>query len=246
MMASNTVVEVNNIQKYFGKLHVLKKVSFSVYEGEVVVICGPSGSGKSTLIRTINALEKISEGKIRVYDLQIDDPNTKSTEICKQIGMVFQEFNLFPHMTVLDNIMLAPLKVKRIIKKEAKDIALNILEKVGISDQANKFPAKLSGGQKQRVAIARALAMQPKLMLFDEPTSALDPEMISEVLDTMRNLAKEGMTMIIVSHEMAFAREVAENIIFFDKGKIIEQASPKKFFKNPENVRTKKFLSQIL
>jgi len=245
-MVSNIVVEVNNINKFFGKHHVLKDVSFSVCEGEVVVICGPSGSGKSTLVRTINGLEKISEGKIRVHDLQIADPNTKSTAIGKQIGMVFQEFNLFPHMTVLDNIMLAPLRVKNISKSEAKDTALNILKKVGIVDQANKFPAKLSGGQKQRVAIARALAMQPKLMLFDEPTSALDPEMISEVLETMKDLAKEGMTMIIVTHEMGFAREVAENIIFFDEGKIVEYAPPKKFFENPESLRTKKFLSQIL
>jgi ABC-type polar amino acid transport system ATPase subunit len=245
-MVNNIVVEVKNIHKYFGKHHVLRDVSFTVVEGEVVVICGPSGSGKSTLVRCINGLEKISKGTIRVHDLRIDDPNTKSTKICKEIGMVFQEFNLFPHMTVLDNIMLAPMKVKKISQADAKEIALKNLIKVGILDQANKFPAKLSGGQKQRVAIARALAMQPKLMLFDEPTSALDPEMISEVLDVMRDLAKEGMTMIIVSHEMGFAREVAGDIIFFDEGKIVEQAPPKKFFENPENERTKKFLSQIL
>lgn len=245
-MAQNIAVEVKNIHKYFGKHHVLNDVSFTVDEGEVVVICGPSGSGKSTLIRCINGLEKISRGTVRVHDLRIDDPSTKSTKICREIGMVFQEFNLFPHMTVLDNVLLAPTKVKKMSKTEAKELAIKNLKKVGILDQAEKYPAKLSGGQKQRVAIARALTMQPKLMLFDEPTSALDPEMISEVLDAMKNLAKEGMTMIVVSHEMGFAREVAENIIFLDSGKIIEQAPPKKFFSNPENERTKKFLSQIL
>jgi len=211
-----------------------------------VVICGPSGSGKSTFIRCINGLEKIDSGRITVGGLPIHDPQTKSTEISKKVGMVFQDFNLFPHMTVLENVTLAPIKVKKMPKEEATELALDLLTKVGIRDQADKYPAATSGGQKQRVAIARALAMQPDVMLFDEPTSALDPEMIAEVLDVMKELAKGGMTMLVVTHEMGFAREVADTIIFFDEGNIVEKAAPEKFFTSPDHERTKRFLSQIL
>lgn len=210
------------------------------------MICGPSGSGKSTFIRCINGLEKVDNGTISVDGLAINDHRTKSTEIAKKIGMVFQEFNLFPHMTVLQNVILAPMKVKKMPKEEATELALDLLAKVGIRDQAHKYPAATSGGQKQRVAIARALAMQPDVMLFDEPTSALDPEMIAEVLDVMKELARGGMTMIVVTHEMGFAREVADSIIFFDEGNIVEAAPPDKFFTSPEHERTKRFLAQIL
>jgi len=221
-------------------------VSLQVREKEVVVICGPSGSGKSTLIRCLNGLEKIDGGEIYVGGLPVHDPKTKSTEIAKKVGMVFQDFNLFPHMTVLENVTLAPIKVKKMPKEEAAELALDLLAKVGIRDQADKYPAATSGGQKQRVAIARALAMQPDVMLFDEPTSALDPEMIAEVLDVMKGLAQGGMTMIVVTHEMGFAREVADRVIFFDEGKIVEEAPPEQFFTAPENERTKRFLAQIL
>lgn len=240
------MIDVQNIYKSFGQLQVLTDVSLQIEEQEVVVICGPSGSGKSTFIRCVNGLEKVDQGKIIVDGISIHDPQTKSTEISKRIGMVFQNFNLFPHMTVLNNIILAPMKVKKINKEEATEIALDLLEKVGIRDQAHKYPSTISGGQMQRVAIARALAMQPDVMLFDEPTSALDPEMIAEVLDVMRELAKGGMTMVVVSHEMGFAREVADTIIFFDDGNIVEKGPPGEFFTAPKHDRTKRFLTQIL
>ncbi|MGI6159420.1 amino acid ABC transporter ATP-binding protein [Candidatus Darwinibacter acetoxidans] len=240
------MVDVQDVYKSYGTLQILKGVSLQVREKEVVVICGPSGSGKSTFIRCINGLEKIDSGRITVGGLPIHDPQTKSTEISKKVGMVFQDFNLFPHMTVLENVTLAPIKVKKMPKEEATELALDLLTKVGIRDQADKYPAATSGGQKQRVAIARALAMQPDVMLFDEPTSALDPEMIAEVLDVMKELAKGGMTMLVVTHEMGFAREVADTIIFFDEGNIVEKAAPEKFFTSPDHERTKRFLSQIL
>ncbi len=240
------IVDVRDVHKSFGAHQVLKGVSLQVREKEVVVICGPSGSGKSTFIRCINGLEKINGGEIYVGGLPVHDPKTRSTEIAKKVGMVFQDFNLFPHMTVLENITLAPIKVKKMPKDEATELALDLLSKVGIRDQAGKYPAATSGGQKQRVAIARALAMQPDVMLFDEPTSALDPEMIAEVLDVMKELAKGGMTMLVVTHEMGFAREVADTVIFFDEGKILEKAPPQKFFTAPEHERTQRFLAQIL
>lgn len=244
--SKSILVEARGVRKSYGDLEILKGVDLQIEKGEVVVICGPSGSGKSTFIRCLNGLEKINAGTIMVDGLAIHDPKTKSTEIAKKIGMVFQDFNLFPHMTVLDNITLAPRKVKRMPKEEAEALALKLLEQVGIKDQAYKYPSATSGGQKQRVAIARALAMQPDLMLFDEPTSALDPEMIAEVLDVMKNLAKEGMTMVVVTHEMNFAREVADTVIFFDGGNIVEKAPPEKFFTAPEHERTQRFLAQIL
>ncbi|MFB5028064.1 MAG: amino acid ABC transporter ATP-binding protein, partial [Candidatus Darwinibacter acetoxidans] len=215
---TRVIVDVRDVYKSFGTLEILRGVSLQVREKEVVVICGPSGSGKSTLIRCLNGLEKIDGGEIYVGGLPVHDPKTKSTEIAKKVGMVFQDFNLFPHMTVLENVTLAPIKVKKMPKEEAAELALDLLAKVGIRDQADKYPAATSGGQKQRVAIARALAMQPDVMLFDEPTSALDPEMIAEVLDVMKGLAQGGMTMIVVTHEMGFAREVADRVIFFDEG----------------------------
>jgi|SRR5690554_870575 ABC-type polar amino acid transport system ATPase subunit len=243
---TRVIVDVRDVYKSFGTLEILRGVSLQVREKEVVVICGPSGSGKSTLIRCLNGLEKIDGGEIYVGGLPVHDPKTKSTEIAKKVGMVFQDFNLFPHMTVLENVTLAPIKVKKMPKEEAAELALDLLAKVGIRDQADKYPAATSGGQKQRVAIARALAMQPDVMLFDEPTSALDPEMIAEVLDVMKGLAQGGMTMIVVTHEMGFAREVADRVIFFDEGKIVEEAPPEQFFTAPENERTKRFLAQIL
>lgn len=243
---TRVIVDVRDVYKSFGTLEILRGVSLQVREKEVVVICGPSGSGKSTLIRCLNGLEKIDGGEIYVGGLPVHDPKTKSTEIAKKVGMVFQDFNLFPHMTVLENVTLAPIKVKKMPKEEAAELALDLLAKVGIRDQADKYPAATSGGQKQRVAIARALAMQPDVMLFDEPTSALDPEMIAEVLDVMKGLAQGGMTMIVVTHEMGFAREVADRVIFFDEGKIVEDAPPEQFFTAPENERTKRFLAQIL
>jgi len=238
------MIEVNNVKKNFGSLCVLNSVSFTIKKSEVLVICGPSGSGKSTLIRCINGLEIIDSGQIKFMGEVIGQKNIK--DVRENIGMVFQEFNLFPHMTILENITLAPTKVKNMDKKQAEKIALDLLSQVGMQDQAYKYPYGLSGGQKQRAAIARALAMNPKLMLFDEPTSALDPEMISEVLDVMKKLALNGMTMIVVTHEMGFAREVADEIIFLDEGKIIEKSKPDNFFNNPKESRTRKFLNQIL
>ena len=240
------IIELKNVNKWFDKFQALKDVSLEVNQQEKIVICGPSGSGKSTLIRCINRLEEHQEGQIIVDGKEISE-NTKDIEkIRAEVGMVFQQFNLFPHLSILDNCTLAPIWVKKMPKKKAEEIAMNNLERVQIADQAKKFPGQLSGGQQQRSALARALCMEPKIMLFDEPTSALDPEMIKEVLDAMVDLAKAGMTMIVVTHEMGFAKEVADNMIFMDEGKIVEKAKTKEFFENPKSDRTKLFLSQIL
>jgi ABC-type polar amino acid transport system ATPase subunit len=240
-------IEFKGVNKWFGQHHVLVDVDLSVDAGEVIVVCGPSGSGKSTLIRCVNRLEPTQKGDILVHGQSITAPGgVNLVKLRTEVGMVFQSFNLFPHMTVLQNIMLAPRKVKGLGTAEAEKIARALLERVRIPDRADYYPANLSGGQQQRVAIARALAMQPRIMLFDEPTSALDPEMIKEVLDVMIELAKEGMTMLCVTHEMGFARQVADRVIFMDQGEIIEQNEPHEFFNNPKSDRTKLFLSQIL
>ncbi|MDR3640838.1 MAG: amino acid ABC transporter ATP-binding protein [Humidesulfovibrio sp.] len=244
--ASQSIVEISHVHKNFGALKALNNVSLSLNLGEKVVIIGPSGSGKSTLLRSINKLETVDAGTIIVDGQDINDPATDINKLRMELGMVFQSFNLFPHKTVLENLTLAPIKLKGLTKGEADAIALKLLEKVGIMDKAHVYPSRLSGGQQQRVAIARALAMSPKIMLFDEPTSALDPEMIGEVLDVMVTLAKEGMTMAVVTHEMGFAREVADRVVFMDHGAIIEEGTPEHFFQSPENDRTKLFLSQIL
>ena len=243
---SDKIIQMENVSKWFGDFQALKDVNLEVSLKEKIVVCGPSGSGKSTLIRCINRLEEHQKGKIIVDGIELSE-NTKNIEqIRAEVGMVFQQFNLFPHLSILDNCALAPIWVRKMPKKQAEELALRELEKVQISDQAKKFPGQLSGGQQQRAAIARALCMEPKIMLFDEPTSALDPEMIKEVLDAMVNLAKAGMTMIVVTHEMGFAKEVADSIIFMDEGMIVERAPTKEFFANPKNDRTKLFLSQIL
>ena len=243
---SDKIIQVENVSKWFGDFQALKDINLEVFLKEKIVVCGPSGSGKSTLIRCINRLEEHQKGKIIVDGIELSE-NTKNIEqIRAEVGMVFQQFNLFPHLSILDNCALAPIWVRKMPKKQAEELALRELEKVQISDQAKKFPGQLSGGQQQRAAIARALCMEPKIMLFDEPTSALDPEMIKEVLDAMVNLAKAGMTMIVVTHEMGFAKEVADSIIFMDEGMIVERAPTKEFFANPKNDRTKLFLSQIL
>ena len=243
---SDKIIQVENVSKWFGDFQALKDINLEVLLKQKIVVCGPSGSGKSTLIRCINRLEEHQKGKIIVDGIELSE-NTKNIEqIRAEVGMVFQQFNLFPHLSILDNCSLAPIWVKKMPKKQAEELALKELEKVQISDQAKKFPGQLSGGQQQRAAIARALCMEPKIMLFDEPTSALDPEMIKEVLDAMVNLAKAGMTMIVVTHEMGFAKEVADEVIFMDEGMIVEKASTKEFFANPKSDRTKLFLSQIL
>tara|TARA_B100001250_G_scaffold29128_1_gene23858 strand:+ start:79 stop:810 length:732 start_codon:yes stop_codon:yes gene_type:complete len=240
------IIELKNVNKWFDKFQALKDVNLEVNQQEKIVICGPSGSGKSTLIRCINRLEEHQDGQIIVDGKEISE-NTKDIEkIRAEVGMVFQQFNLFPHLSILDNCTLAPIWVKKLPKKQAEDIAMENLKRVQIADQAKKFPGQLSGGQQQRCALARALCMKPKIMLFDEPTSALDPEMIKEVLDAMVDLAKAGMTMIVVTHEMGFAKEVADNMIFMDEGRIVEKAKTKDFFNNPKSDRTKLFLSQIL
>ncbi|MDL2409914.1 amino acid ABC transporter ATP-binding protein [Rhizobium calliandrae] len=239
-------VTLSKVNKWYGEFHVLKDVDLSVAKGQKIVVCGPSGSGKSTMIRCINRLEEHQRGTISVFGTELDDNIKNIDEIRREVGMVFQHFNLFPHMTVLENCTLAPMLVRKVSEAEAKKTAMRFLEKVRIPEQANKYPGQLSGGQQQRVAIARSLCMNPAVMLFDEPTSALDPEMISEVLDVMVSLADEGMTMICVTHEMGFARRVADRVIFMDKGEIIEQGPPSEFFDNPKNDRTKLFLSQIL
>jgi general L-amino acid transport system ATP-binding protein len=240
------IIELKNVNKWFDKFQALKDINLEVNQQEKIVICGPSGSGKSTLIRCINRLEEHQDGQIIVDGKEISE-NTKDLEkIRAEVGMVFQQFNLFPHLSILDNCTLAPIWVKKMPKKDAEALAMKNLERVQIADQAKKFPGQLSGGQQQRSALARALCMEPKIMLFDEPTSALDPEMIKEVLDAMVNLAKAGMTMIVVTHEMGFAKEVADNMIFMDEGKIVEKAKTKDFFENPKSDRTKLFLSQIL
>ena len=240
------IIELKNVNKWFDKFQALKDVSLDVNQQEKIVICGPSGSGKSTLIRCINRLEEHQEGHIVVDGNEISEKTKDIEKIRAEVGMVFQQFNLFPHLSILDNCTLAPIWVKKMPKAKAEELALEHLERVQISDQAQKFPGQLSGGQQQRCAIARALCMEPKIMLFDEPTSALDPEMIKEVLDAMVNLAKAGMTMIVVTHEMGFAKEVADEVIFMDEGMIVERAETKTFFANPKSDRTKLFLSKIL
>ncbi len=240
------IIVCRDVHKWFGDFHVLRGISLTMQKGEVVVICGPSGSGKSTFIRTINRLEEHQRGQIIVDGIELTHDLRNIEAIRREVGMVFQQFNLFPHLTVMQNITLAPVWVLKMKKSEAQEIAMQLLERVGIPEQANKYPGQLSGGQQQRVVIARALAMTPKIMLFDEPTSALDPEMIKEVLDVMKELARSGMTMIVVTHEMGFAREVADRIIFFDFGQLIEENTPEEFFHNPKHERTKLFLSQIL
>ena len=240
------MINIDNLSKNFGNLKVLKNISTTINKGEIISIIGPSGSGKSTFLRCINKLEEPTEGHIYIDDMDLMDKNTDINKIRERVGMVFQHFNLFPHMTVLENLILSPTIVKKETKEEAEKYALYLLQKVGLSDKANSYPNQLSGGQKQRIAIARALAMKPEVILFDEPTSALDPEMIKEVLDVMRNLAKEGMTMLIVTHEMGFARNVGNRILFMDNGEIIEDCSPKDFFENPTNERIKDFLNKVL
>ena len=244
--ASIPAIQFKQVDKWFGPLHVLKDVTLDVATAEVVVVCGPSGSGKSTLIRCVNRLEPIQQGEIRVYGEPITGNGVNLSKLRAEVGMVFQSFNLFPHMTAIENIMLAPMKVKGLSRAEAEKIARDLLARVRIPDKADKHPANLSGGQQQRIAIARALAMQPRIMLFDEPTSALDPEMINEVLDVMTYLAKDGMTMMVVTHEMGFARRVAHRVIFMDEGRIVEAATPQDFFSAPKSDRAKDFLSKIL
>ena len=244
--AHHVAVEMAAVNKWFGTFHVLRDINLDVERGERIVICGPSGSGKSTLIRCINRLEEHQQGRIVVDGIELTSDLRSIDAVRADVGMVFQQFNLFPHLTVLENCTLAQIWVRRRPKAEAEEIALQFLKRVRIPEQANKYPAQLSGGQQQRVAIARALCMNPKIMLFDEPTSALDPEMIKEVLDTIRNLAEDGMTMLVVSHEMGFARQVADRIVFMDDGQIVEVNEPEAFFNNPQHERTKLFLSQIL
>jgi polar amino acid transport system ATP-binding protein len=240
------MIAFSKVNKWFGDLHVLIDIDLEVAAGEVMVVCGPSGSGKSTLIRCINRLEPIQQGELIIDNMPVHDKKMNMTKIRAEIGFVFQQFNLYPNMTALENVILAPIKVRKLKKTEADKLGRQILERVGLGDRTGDYPAQLSGGQQQRVAIARGLCMRPKIMLFDEPTSALDPEMIKEVLDVMRDLAHEGMTMIVVTHEMGFAKEVAHGIVFMDEGKIVEIAPPDEFFANPRNERTKLFLSKIL
>jgi len=246
MTQDNFVISARDVHKWYGNYHALRGVNMDVKKREVIVIFGPSGSGKSTFIRTINRLEDHQRGQIFVDGIELTHDVRNIEQVRAETGMVFQQFNLFPHLTVMQNITLAPLQVRKWTKAKAEEIAMQLLERVGIPDQAQKFPGQLSGGQQQRVAIARALAMQPKIMLFDEPTSALDPEMIKEVLDVMTELAKSGMTMLVVTHEMGFARAVADRMFFFDQGQIVESGAPEEIFKNPKEERTKLFLSQIL
>ena len=243
---SDSIIDIKDVNKWYGDFQVLKDINLQVKSKEKIVVCGPSGSGKSTLIRCINRLEEHQEGNIIVDGTEISEDTKNIEQVRAEVGMVFQQFNLFPHLSILDNCTLAPIWVKKMPKKQAEELALKRLERVQILDQAQKFPGQLSGGQQQRVAIARALCMEPKIMLFDEPTSALDPEMIKEVLDVMVGLAKDGMTMIVVTHEMGFAKEVADSMIFMDEGKIVEKANTEEFFANPKSDRTKLFLSQIL
>jgi general L-amino acid transport system ATP-binding protein len=245
-LTHENAIEIKGMNKWYGAFHVLRDIDLTIKRGERVVVCGPSGSGKSTLIRCINRLEEHQKGSIIVDGTELTADVKKIDEIRRDVGMVFQHFNLFPHLTILENLTLAPIWVKKMPKKDADEIAMYYLTRVKIPEQANKFPGQLSGGQQQRVAIARSLCMSPKIMLFDEPTSALDPEMVKEVLDTMVSLAEEGMTMICVTHEMGFARQVANRVIFMDQGQIVEANTPDAFFKNPQHERTKLFLSQIL
>jgi len=240
------IVQIQGLNKWYGDFHVLKDIDLSVERGEKIVVCGPSGSGKSTLIRCVNALEEHQTGSLFVEGIKVDNDLRNIEAIRREVGMVFQQFNLFPHLSVLDNLCLAPVWVRRIPRREAEETAMTLLERVRIPDQARKYPGQLSGGQQQRVAIARALCMRPKIMLFDEPTSALDPEMIKEVLDVMIELAEDGMTMLVVTHEMSFAEKVANRVIFMDHGEIVEQAPPDRFFGDPRSDRTRQFLGQIL
>ncbi len=246
MISDEVMINMDNVNKWYGNFHVLRDINLTVHKGERIVICGPSGSGKSTLIRCLNRLEEHQAGTINVQGIEINNDLKNIDEIRRDVGMVFQHFNLFPHLTILENCTLAPIWVRKMPKAEAEEIAMKYLTRVKIPEQANKYPGQLSGGQQQRVAIARSLCMEPKLMLFDEPTSALDPEMIKEVLDTMVQLAEDGMSMICVTHEMGFARKVANRVIFMDEGQIVEQNEPEAFFNNPQSDRTKLFLSQIL
>jgi len=245
-MSNMLHVDMQGVNKWYGDLHVLRDITLGVSAGERIVICGPSGSGKSTLIRCINRLETHQSGRIVIDGVELTNDPNEADDICRNVGMVFQQFNLFPHLTVLENLTLAPMWVGKLSKREANGVALHYLQRVRILDQANKYPDQLSGGQQQRVAIARALCMSPKIMLFDEPTSALDPEMVKEVLDTMVTLADEGMTMICVTHEMGFARQVANRVVFMDEGEILEVGEPGAFFAAPQHERTQEFLSQIL
>ena len=245
-VSDQVAIQIAAMNKWYGEFHVLRDINLTVYKGERIVICGPSGSGKSTLIRCINRLEEHQKGDISVDGIELTNDLKKIDEIRREVGMVFQHFNLFPHLTVLENCTLAPIWVRKMPKKDAEEVAMKFLKRVKIPEQALKYPGQLSGGQQQRVAIARSLCMNPKIMLFDEPTSALDPEMVKEVLDTMVGLAEEGMTMICVTHEMGFARQVANRVIFMDQGQIVEQNVPAEFFSNPKSERTKLFLSQIL
>lgn len=240
------MIQVSNLQKKFGQLHVLKGIDSKIEQGEVIVVIGPSGSGKSTFLRCLNLLDEPSGGAIVFEGNSITDKRNDINKLREKMGMVFQQFNLFPHMTVMENIALAPIKVKKFSKEKAQEIATALLKRIGLEDKANAYPNQLSGGQKQRIAIARALAMSPDVMLFDEPTSALDPEMVGEVLDVMRELAAEGMTMVVVTHEMGFAKEVGSRVLFMDDGKIVEEGSPKEIFDNPKHIRTKDFLGKIL
>lgn len=251
-----SMVRMENVNKSFGSLHVLKDINFEVSKGEVVCIIGPSGSGKSTLLRCLNHLERITGGQVFIEDELVDEREAgkdqlkvsqkKVSELCSELGMVFQRFNLFPHMTVLQNVMEAPMVVKKVPRQEAEEYAIELLRKVGLDEKKDEYPSRLSGGQQQRVAIARALAMRPKIMLFDEPTSALDPELVGEVLEVMKELAREGMTMLVVTHEMGFAREVGSRVIFMDNGEIKEEGTPEEIFSNPKNERTKSFLQKVL
>ncbi|MGB6299584.1 MAG: amino acid ABC transporter ATP-binding protein [Rivularia sp. (in: cyanobacteria)] len=245
-MSNQPIIIAEEVHKWYGKFHVLQGVSLKVNRGEVVVLMGPSGSGKSTFIRTFNALEEYQKGKIEIDGVTLSHDLKNIETIRREVGMVFQQFNLFPHLSVIKNITLAPTWVRKLSKPKAEELAMQLLERVGILEQAQKYPGQLSGGQQQRVAIARALAMQPKIMLFDEPTSALDPEMVREVLDVMRNLAREGMTMVVVTHEVGFAREVADRVVLMDSGNLVEAATPESFFNHPQEERTRKFLSQII
>jgi general L-amino acid transport system ATP-binding protein len=246
MAGNSSVIEMQAVNKWFGDFHVLRDINLNVAGGERIVICGPSGSGKSTMIRCINRLEEHQSGRIVVNGVELTADLKKIDEVRREVGMVFQHFNLFPHLTIIENLTLAPIWVRKMPKKEAEERAMHYLQRVKIPEQANKYPGQLSGGQQQRVAIARALCMNPKVMLFDEPTSALDPEMVKEVLDTMVQLARDGMTMLVVTHEMGFARQVANRVIFMDAGQIIEMNEPNEFFAHPQHERTKLFLSQIL
>ncbi|MEG0259489.1 MAG: amino acid ABC transporter ATP-binding protein [Lysinibacillus sp.] len=240
------MIKIENLHKHFGKLEVLKGIDYEIKEKQVVCVIGPSGSGKSTFLRCINMLEDVTEGAIYIDNVKINDPKTNINDIRTEVGMVFQQFNLFPHMNVLDNVVMAPMQIRKLDRAQAEKLGLELLKKVGLDSKAYNYPEQLSGGQQQRVAIARALAMKPKAILFDEPTSALDPEMVKEVLDVMKNLAREGMTMIVVTHEMGFAREVGDRVVFMDGGYIVEEGTPDQLFGNPKNGRTKAFLGKVL